>query len=134
MATNETPAFDFSALSVEDAELPARQGAGRQRKVQNNPFLAPVQESYDKGVGKAVTVPNAQCKDAEYLIRQAAADLGIGVRVVFSLDKEAREKAAKNKNVTISFQGKEKRAYKGRKTNGQNAENERVMSPEVASE
>lgn len=131
---SENTGFDFSALSVEDAELPARQGAGRQRKVQNNPFVAPVQESYEKGVGKAIKVPNSQVKDAEYLIRQAAADLGIGVRVVFSLDKDAREKAAKNKIVEIKFQGKEKRKYNGRKTANATDDNSRVMAPEVAAE
>ena len=108
------PDFDFSSLNVTETELPKREG-GRTRKVQNNPFIAPVQESYNSGTGRAVEVPNEQCKAVEYLIRQAAEDLGLGVRVVFSLDKESREKAPKNKKVRVSFQGQEKRQYSPRK-------------------
>lgn len=100
--------FDFSALSVEEAELPAIQ-RGRSRAIEDNPFLAPVGESYTDGKGRAVKVPNEHYKTTERLIRQAAQDLGLGVRVVPSLNKDEREKAAKNKMVTVKFQGQQKR-------------------------
>lgn len=106
--------FDFSNLSATETELPKREG-GRTRVVQDNPFVPWVQESYNTGTGRAVEVPNEMVKKTEYLIRQAAEDLGIGVRVVMSLDKEAREKAPKNKKVRVSFQGQEKRKYSPRK-------------------
>lgn len=112
--------FDFSALAPVKTEMPARQG-GRTRTVQDNPFIPWVQESYSEKTGRAVEVPNEMVKKTEYLIRQAAEDLGIGVRVVMSLDKEAREKAPKNKKVRISFQGQDKRKYSPRAR--KNAEN-----------
>jgi len=113
--------FDFlNGLSVTETELPKREG-GRQRKIQDNPFVPWVQESYNTRTGRAVEVPNEHVKKTEYLIRQAAEDLGLGVRIVFSLDKEAREKAPKNKKVRVSFQGQEKRKYSPRKR--KNAEN-----------
>jgi hypothetical protein len=113
--------FDFSSLSAEVTELPKREG-GRTRKIQNNPFLPWVQESYSTGTGRAVEVPNEHVKRTEYLIRQAAEDLGIGVRVVMSLDKEARDKAPKNKKVRVSFQGQEKRKYEPRKRKNSSAD------------
>lgn len=111
--------FDFSALSAAPAELPKREG-GKPPIVQNNPFVDWVQQSYadfkaGKPAGRKVTVPNEQVKRTMYLIRQAAEKLGVGVRIVCSLDDEARKKAARNKNVDVMFQGKEKRAYSERK-------------------
>lgn len=106
--------FDFSALSVTETALPKREG-GRARIIQDNPFIPWVQESYSTGTGRAVEIPNEMFKQTEYLIRHAAIDLGIGVRVVCSLDKVAREKAPKNKKIRVSFQGQEKRKYSPRK-------------------
>lgn len=106
--------FDFSALSADDTEMPSTAHGGRTRKIQHNPFVEFLSDSYQRDVAKAVKIPNEQVKQTEYLIRQAATDLGIGVRLHFSLSKEEREKAAKNKHVTITFQGKEKRTYNGR--------------------
>lgn len=118
MAENASSGFDFSNLSAEVTELPKTTRPGRERKFRENPFVPWVRESYETKTGRAVTVPNAAVKETEYLIRQAATELGIGVRIVCSLDKEAREKAPKNRNVKVSFQGKEKRKYNGRKKNG----------------
>jgi len=106
--------FDFSALSVEETELPKREG-GRTRAIQDNPFVKFVQDSYDSKLGRAVTVPKAHVKDTIRLVRQAAAELGLGVRIVTSLKGEALEKAANNKNIKVSFQGQEKRKYSERK-------------------
>lgn len=108
--------FDFGNVSVETDELPKRAG-GRTRKIQDNPFVAPVQESYDTETGRAVKVPKSAVKDAERLIRQAAADLGLGVRIVYSMDPKSEEfaKAANNKMIKISFQGQVKRKYAPRK-------------------
>lgn len=114
---------DFlSGLSVETAELPKSEG-GRGRKVKDNPFTAWVRDSYADGNGRQVTVPGANAKEACYLIRQAAQDLGLGVRVValntkgVKLDaKTVADLADKNSTskVTVMFQGKEKRAYERR--------------------
>jgi len=114
---------DFlSGLSATPAELPKAEG-GRGRKVKNNPFVAWVRESYADGNGRQVVVPGANAKEAAYLIRSAANDLGLGVRVVVQdskgnkLDAKAvaglAEKGSKA-NVTVLFQGKDKRSYSRR--------------------
>lgn len=110
--------FDFSALTAETAELPKRDG-GRTRKIQDNPFVRFVQDSYDTKSGRAVTVPKSVLKDTERLIRTAAADLGLGVRIVTSLKGEALEKAGATKQIKVSFQGQEKRKYAPRKAKGE---------------
>jgi hypothetical protein len=107
--------FSFDNLTAEVAELPKRAG-GKPKKTENNPFLAMVGDSYTTNTGRSVTVPNAKVKDAVYLIRHAANELGLGVRVVVSLTKEQRENAPKNKNVKILFQGQPKRKYSPRKS------------------
>lgn len=116
--------FSFlDSLQVEEAvELPKVNrtgGGGRERAVQDNPFVQTLQDSYQTDMGKAVTVPARHAVKTEYLIRQAAEDLGIGVRVVRIVDGERVEKAAlkdlnQNKNVKIMFQGQKKRAYSPR--------------------
>lgn len=114
---------DFlSGLSAAPAELPKAEG-GRGRKVKDNPFVAWVRESYADGNGRQVVVPGANAKEAAYLIRSAANDLGLGVRVVVQdnkgnkLDAKAvaglAEKGSKA-NVTVLFQGKDKRSYSRR--------------------
>lgn len=120
---------DFlSGLSVKTAELPKAEG-GRGRKVKDNPFTAWVRESYADGNGRSVTVPGANAKEACYLIRSAANDLGLGVRVVVTDSKgnkldaktvaDHAEKGSKA-NVNVMFQGKEKRSYTPRNA-GENA-------------
>jgi hypothetical protein len=120
MADNDFSFLDN--LSAADAELApiTRSGGdsnGRQRAVQNNPFVAWLQDSKEKEIGKAVTVPARQAKQTEYLIRQAAADLALGVRVVRIVDGEAiKDKKAldalhPNKKVTMQFQAQKKRKY-----------------------
>lgn len=114
---------DFlSGLTAETAELPKSEG-GRGRKVKDNPFTAWVRESYADGKGRSVTVPGANAKEACYLIRTAANDLGLGVRVVVTDSKgnkqdakavaELSEKGSKAQ-FKVLFQGKEKRAYERR--------------------
>lgn len=111
---------DFLAgLSVETAELPART-SGRGRKVKDNPFTAWVADSYGDKTGRSVPVPVANVKDVQYLIRAAAADLGIGVRIVVvdargnTVKNEELTKLVENKStktVKVMFQGQEKRKY-----------------------
>ncbi|QBZ72840.1 hypothetical protein SEA_FORTHEBOIS_8 [Streptomyces phage Forthebois] len=114
---------DFlTGLSATTAELPKSEG-GRGRKVKDNPFTAWVRDSYADGNGRQVEVPGANAKEAAYLIRQAAGDLGLGVRVVALNSKGVKldaktiadmaEKGSTAK-VRILFQGKEKRAYERR--------------------
>lgn len=129
MAENE---FDFGALSADVAELPKREG-GKPPLVKDNPFIKFVGDSYadfqaGRPAGRAVTVPNEQVKKTMYLIRQAAEKLGVGVRIVCSLDEDARKKAPKNKNVKVMFEGKKKRAYSERKK----GENVTEKTPETA--
>lgn len=119
MAENE---FGFlSNLQAEETELPKRSatGGGRARMVQDNPFVQWVSESNTDGKGRSVTVPARHATKTEYLIRQAAEDLGLGVRIVRMVDGESVEKSAvkdlnPNKNVKLMFQGQKKRAYKPR--------------------
>lgn len=116
---------DFlSGLSVTTAELPKSAG-GRGRKVKDNPFTAWVSESYADGQGRSVTVPGANVKEAAYLIRSAADDLGLGVRVVALNSKGAKLTADQIKDmaekgstaqVKVMFQGKDKRSYTPRKS------------------
>lgn len=120
---------DFlSGLTATTAELPKSAG-GRGRKVKDNPFTAWVSESYADGQGRSVTVPGANAKEACYLIRSAADDLGLGVRVVALNSKGAKlsaddVKGLAEKNSTaqvkIMFQGKDKRQYtpRGSKNEG----------------
>lgn len=111
----ETAEFDFKALQPAEAEFPKQEGAGRKRLMEDNPFIEWVQESYSDGKGRAVTMPKSQVETACKLIRRAAADVGLGVRIATSLKGEALEKAANNKNITVHFLGKEKREYTPRK-------------------
>lgn len=114
---------DFlSGLTAETATLPKSEG-GRGRKVKDNPFAQWVKDSYADGQGRSVTVPGANAKEACYLIRQAAQDAGLGVRVVaqngkgVKLDAKTVSDLAEKKStaqVKILFQGKEKRAYERR--------------------
>lgn len=128
----ENTGFEFLAsLKAEETALPeikrAGGGNGRTRVVQDNPFVPWLQESKEKEIGKAVTVKASQAKKTEYLIRQAAADLGLGVRVVHIVDgKEITVRKAQgqeksdlealnaNKNVRIMFQAQKKRKFANR--------------------
>jgi hypothetical protein len=124
--------FEFlQNLAAEEAELPritrAGGGNGRQRLVQDNPFVKWLQEGYNSqepnnSVGKQVKVPARHARKTEYLIRQAAEDLNIGVRVVFMVDGEvlkggrtALKDINANKTVAILFQGQRKRKFAPRR-------------------
>lgn len=124
MAENEATGYEFlaSLTAAEETELPKRAGGatGKARIVQNNPFTPWVSESYADGKGRAVTVPNENVKKTEYLIRQAAEDLGLGVRIVFVVkgdvkDKKSLESVHKKSNVKVMFQGQKKRSYSARR-------------------
>lgn len=114
-------AFDFGKLEAQETTLPKRHG-GRTRKYTENPFLAWVGDSYQSKTGRSVTVPKSQLSDVQYLIRAAASDLGIGVRIVVTgakgeqLDREAIKKSADTRNIKVAFQGQEKRKYEKKAT------------------
>jgi len=111
---------DFlTGLSAAPAELPKAEG-GRSRKVKDNPFTAWVRESYADGNGRSVTVPGENVKEAVYLVRSAANDLGLGIRVVVTDSKGNKLDAAKilelsekgsKAQVKVLFQGQDKRRY-----------------------
>jgi hypothetical protein len=135
MAEKNEFAF-LETLSAEDTELPSVNrsgGGGRSRAVQDNPFVPWLSESHQTGKGKSVTVPANQAVRTEYLIRQAAEDLGIGVRVVRLVDGSQVDKAAikelhPNKKVKVMFQGQKKRAYSPRKRKNADTGAEMVIS------
>lgn len=113
-------AFDFGSVSVTEAEMPAT-AAGRNRKHTVNPFrevLAQSFEAFEKNgnAGRQVAVPGAAVSEAVYLIRQAAADLGIGARIILrngkgeTIDNETAKKA--RGNVTVLFSGKNRKQSK----------------------
>jgi hypothetical protein len=133
----DTTGFEFlSNLQAEETTLPeikrAGGGNGRERTVQDNPFVGWLSETWDaetltSKAGKAVTVKASQARKTEYLIRQAAQDLGLGVRVVHMVDgkeikvrKGAGEEKAEldtlhpNKNVKVMFQAQKKRKFANR--------------------
>lgn len=120
----EAKPFDFDALaqSAKETELPKRE-SGRKRVVEHNPFIDLVSSSYSDGKGREFKLPKSQHKTAVNLIRDAAKQLGIGVRIVLSPKGEELENAPDNRNVTVQFQGQDKRKYAPRKSKTENAEN-----------
>jgi hypothetical protein len=114
----------LAGLTATTAELPKRVG-GRGRKVKDNPFTAWVSDSYATQSGRSVTIPGANAKDATYLVRSAAGDLGLGVRIVVTdskgktLDAAALKSLEDKKStaqVKVLFQGQDKRNYTPRKS------------------
>jgi hypothetical protein len=101
MTKATAPALDLSAVTVEDAALPA---ITRQRNAKDNPMLAHLRASMENnGAGKAITVPTANAKEVVYLIRSASNRLGCGARVVTT---------EKGKNTQIAFGATKRRARK----------------------
>lgn len=113
MADNKNTALDLTALVPTDATLPS---TAREGKYKDNPFEAWLADSYENKTGKSVTVPAANVKEVQYLIRRAADTLKIGSRVVVqngkgeTLDREAI-KTAKG-NLTVLFAGKDRKQSK----------------------
>jgi len=114
----------LAGLTAQTAELPKRTG-GRGRKVKDNPFTPWVSDSYASQSGRSVTVPGMNAKDATYLVRSAAQDLGLGVRIVATdskgktLDAAALKSLEEKKStaqVKVLFQGQDKRSYTPRKS------------------
>lgn len=121
MAKTETPkpAFDFSTLAPEVAELPKQN-----RDAKPNPFVDYLAESYaewsednSKG-GRKVTVPAAHATEVRNLIRRAADGLNIGSRVVLldskgaTIDQREPAKFPKSGNVTVMYCGRNRKARK----------------------
>ena len=102
--TAKAPALDFAALSAETvAEMPK---STRTPKVEKTPFLGWMKETVESGKAKRVTVPNANVKDVENLVRQAANALNKGAKI--------RKSDAGNGQTAVTFQAAERRAYKPR--------------------
>lgn len=111
--------FDFSAVSVAEAEMP-KSGAGRPRKTENNPFTEVLAQSYEAfkaggNAGRQIKVPGANVGEAVYLIRQAADDLKIGSRVLIRdgkgqtvTAKDAKDKAPRAQH-TVLFSAKDRK-------------------------
>ncbi len=116
-----TSPFDFSAVAVHEADLP-KNGAGRNRKHEVNPFTDVLAESFEAfstdtgNAGRSITLPGKNAGEAVYLIRQAADDLGIGARVIMrnSKGENIDPKHAKDHkgNVTVLFSGKNRKQRK----------------------
>lgn len=96
------PVIDFSKLDAADATLPK---GTRGSVLDGTPFVAWITDSKDRGVAKAVTVPVDAEKQTVYMIRQAAAQIDSGVRIVADQPNGG--------NVKITFQAKAKRAANG---------------------
>lgn len=99
---NTKPVMDFSSLAApKAAELPKSGNGGM---LAGTPFVGWVRESRDNGnKGRETTVPVAAVTQVVYLLRQAAAELGCGIRVVPG--------PAKNGSVVVKFQAKDKRKH-----------------------
>lgn len=109
-------ALDFSTIKPQDAELPkVTSNGGAPSKYDNNPFVEWVRESYANKKGKKIDITKADVPDAIAMIRNAAKQLGCGVRIVPSLKGEQFEKASASRKVSILFQGQDKKAYSPRK-------------------
>lgn len=104
---DKAPALDFTSLSVSDVEVPKQ---SRASKYANSPFKDWLAESHANGMGKSVTVPEAQADQVVYFVRAAANALGIGAKIV-------RQPANDKGNVTIVFAGKDRRGYTRRDEN-----------------
>lgn len=98
------PALDFSALSAETVEEMPK--SSRTPKVADTPFLNWLRETDETGKAKRVTVPEANVKDVENLVRQAANVLSKGAKI--------RKHDAGNGRVHVTFAATERRTYKPR--------------------
>lgn len=110
--------FDFSAVQVEDATLPKGE---RAKRIGPNPFTEVVAQSYESKTGKQVSVPAGDAvKQATAFLRRAADDLGCGVRIVYrnskgqTLKYDAAKDSKSKGNVTILFQGKDRKQRKAK--------------------
>lgn len=145
-----TPApsdFDLGSIAIEDEDsLPTVSRGGRLVAMRDaNPFTAAVWQSYELEQVKGVTVPGGTpLRDAYQLIRWAADDQGIGVRIVVITENGAgdivrnysRGKGAEKVVIDdslnrafkgeidglfrVKFQGQVRKVYK----NGEDAEND----------
>lgn len=115
MATDKT--FDFGALTVETAETIPGVKRGRRASVES-PFVPVMRESYENGgAGRKLTIPAAHVKDATYLLRQAAAQVGCGATIRVTnktgdvLTGAEIDKLNPRTNVNVIFAGVEKRKH-----------------------
>lgn len=95
---NTKPVIDYSALTASEAVMPKSERGGI---LDGTPFVDWMKESRAQEKAKSVTVPSAAVSQTVYLVRQAAARIGSGVKIV--ADKP------KGGNVKITFQARDKR-------------------------
>lgn len=101
VTVSAVPMLNLSALVAEDAPVEATK---RPRKSMDfGPFPAWLQDSYDRKVGKSVTVPEANARMIAYLIRRCAGDMKLGASVALA--------PPENGMVTVNFAAKDKRKH-----------------------
>lgn len=103
-SATKAPALDFASLSAETVEEMPK--SARTPKVADTPFLNWLRETDETGKAKRVTVPEANVKDVENLVRQAASVLSKGAKI--------RKHDAGNGQVHVTFCATERRTYKPR--------------------
>lgn len=126
--------LDFSNLTATDTDaIPATR---RSDTLKDTPFPGWIADSYERKVGKSVTVPADHVGQVRGLIRKAAASAGLGVRIALSeaktgnpLDWYSKNREAfvvrpaegdevtkvpGNLNVAVKFQAQDKRKYEKR--------------------
>lgn len=104
-ARAKAPEFDLNAVVAEETtEVPK---IARNSKVVGTKFPEWVQESYDRKVGKVVTVPTANAIQVANLIRAAARQIGLGASI--------KPVDLGNGQTRITFVGKEPKKYSPRK-------------------
>lgn len=116
--TPETPALNLSSLAVEDAPALSTNSKVGGVNLSDTPFPAALQASWDNaterkgrkyGAVKQVTVPAANVKTVERLIRASAAQMpGVGVRVAVGKPDSVG-------NVTVGFRAQTQRSGKADK-------------------
>lgn len=126
--------IDFANLTATDTDtLPATR---RSDTLAQTPFPGWIAESYERKIGKRVVVPANAVGQVKGLIRKAAANVGLGVRITleeansgnpldwYSKNREAFVvrpaegdevvKVPGNLNVAVKFQAQDKRKYEKR--------------------
>lgn len=109
--------IDFNNLTAERVSSEAPHTGGKSRKYDVNPFAKAFAESHLTGEGRAYTLPKSAVKEAVYLLRQAAADSEMGVRIAFSdmkgnvIETSKIKDLPENAKVKVVFWATKKRKY-----------------------
>lgn len=115
--------LDLTALSHDDAELPAAKRVVENRKWDNNPLVDPLRSTMGSEHGKSVTVPAYHVREVSGGLRDAAEKITAegtptGVRLIFRFNDdngvEVQTSAIANvpdddRNVTVLYTAKARR-------------------------